>query len=215
MGLGLEGPLHPLFCLPVWGVEMGEREQRDKKKQAEYFKAYYQRNRERIAERTKAYRQRNRERIAEYNRKHAQRAARCRLARRFGLPPGGYDSLLLAQGGGCGICGAKPPDKGRALHVDHCHHGRGQVRGLLCNRCNTLVLPAFELVALMTKKPLLGIARGNKNVYAYLTKRALSPELRVMLRETRARGDRKTTPTCPLNSQSAPPQETTACPNEP
>lgn len=44
-----------------------------------------------------------------------------------------YAARLEAQGGGCALCGAKP--KNRRLDVDH-DHRTGEVRGLLCHRCN-------------------------------------------------------------------------------
>ena len=49
---------------------------------------------------------------------------------RTGLPLAEYDALLVAQGGGCAICGNAP--KTRRLHVDH-DHKTGEVRGLLCH----------------------------------------------------------------------------------
>ena len=46
-----------------------------------------------------------------------------------------YNTVLQLQGGVCAICG-RPP-KNRKLNVDHDHKGpRGEVRGLLCHRCN-------------------------------------------------------------------------------
>jgi len=44
--------------------------------------------------------------------------------------------LLEDQGGSCKICNNKDGD--RKLAVDHCHHS-GQVRGLLCRRCNVAI----------------------------------------------------------------------------
>ena len=50
-----------------------------------------------------------------------------------------YTELLEKQGGGCAICESRP--KTRRLHVDH-NHKTGEVRGLLCMRCNRN-LPAW------------------------------------------------------------------------
>ena len=52
-----------------------------------------------------------------------------------GLPRGTYSALFDAQNGRCFICGCQPPD-GQSLYLDH-DHATQQVRGLLCNTCNT------------------------------------------------------------------------------
>lgn len=65
------------------------------------------------------------------------------LARKYGLPEGGYDELLAAQGGSCAICGKKPRTKSLAL--DHDHRTK-RIRGLLCTGlrgCNKALGP-FE-----------------------------------------------------------------------
>lgn len=73
---------------------------------------------------------------------HACKACEATLDRertlryRYGLTPDEYASLLAQQNGGCGICGA-PPGK-KPLHVDH-EHSSGQIRGLLCARCNLAI----------------------------------------------------------------------------
>lgn len=58
----------------------------------------------------------------------------------YGLTPEAYDALSVAQGGRCAICGSTDTGHKRAkrLFVDHCHR-TGAVRGLLCNRCNTML----------------------------------------------------------------------------
>lgn len=58
------------------------------------------------------------------------------VERQFGLTQLQYEAMLLAQGGGCAICG-RPPRASYpgTLHVDHCHD-TGRVRGLLCQVCN-------------------------------------------------------------------------------
>lgn len=48
-----------------------------------------------------------------------------------------YDALLAAQVGVCAICHQMPRSK-HGLLVDH-NHSTGQVRGLLCNPCNTAI----------------------------------------------------------------------------
>lgn len=53
----------------------------------------------------------------------------------YGLTPEQYDELVLAQDGVCAIC-HKICKSGKALSVDH-DHTSGQVRGLLCTKCNT------------------------------------------------------------------------------
>lgn len=64
---------------------------------------------------------------------------RLRLRKFYGLTEAQYDFLAAQQGGVCAICGepeirtirgARTP-----LIVDHCHES-GEVKGLLCYRCN-------------------------------------------------------------------------------
>jgi hypothetical protein len=56
-----------------------------------------------------------------------------RTAAQLGIDTDLYEQLLASQNGGCAICGNPP--KTRRLSVDH-NHRTGQVRGLLCFRCN-------------------------------------------------------------------------------
>lgn len=62
-----------------------------------------------------------------------------RYRSRTGISEAEYDARLVAQNGGCAICGTTP--KTRRFHVDH-DHRTGAVRGLLCHRCNRN-LPAW------------------------------------------------------------------------
>lgn len=66
--------------------------------------------------------------------RHAEYNRRNQLKRRFGITSDEYDSMLESQGGVCAICGEADPT-GRRLAVDH-NHETGEVRGLLCIRCN-------------------------------------------------------------------------------
>ena len=71
---------------------------------------------------------------------------------RYGITSEQYYSVLVAQGGGCGICGRTNADrKGqRKLHVDH-DHATGDFRGLLCARCNTALGKFVDDVDLLQK----------------------------------------------------------------
>jgi hypothetical protein len=51
----------------------------------------------------------------------------------YGLSIADYDRMFEAQGGRCAICKERSD---RALCVDH-DHATEQVRGLLCNNCNS------------------------------------------------------------------------------
>lgn len=55
---------------------------------------------------------------------------------KYGLTPERKAALLESQGNGCAICGYTFGQKKGDMHVDHCHN-TGEVRGLLCNECNT------------------------------------------------------------------------------
>lgn len=54
----------------------------------------------------------------------------------YGITPEQYDEMFDKQKGTCAICGHSP--EGRRLDVDHCHRS-GEVRGLLCNKCNQAI----------------------------------------------------------------------------
>jgi hypothetical protein len=49
-----------------------------------------------------------------------------------------YNKRFLDQKGCCTICGKHQSELDRALAVDH-NHKTGEIRSLLCNRCNLLV----------------------------------------------------------------------------
>ena len=63
--------------------------------------------------------------------------------RKYGLDPAAYEVLVKQQDGRCAIC-----KQHKKLVIDHCHRG-GQVRALLCDRCNRLLGVADDDIALM------------------------------------------------------------------
>lgn len=74
----------------------------------------------------------------------------------YGITPEEYDALLAAQGGVCAICGGdEAASHGRTgtkfrLCVDHDHES-GQVRGLLCQKCNRSIGLMSDNVELLRK----------------------------------------------------------------
>ena|ERR1017187_8644518 len=75
-------------------------------------------------------------------RQHPSDCAHCvykrrRLAR-HGLTQETYDAMLAAQGGGCAICGGTDWGRWGTPAIDH-DHDTGEVRGLLCMTCNTML----------------------------------------------------------------------------
>jgi hypothetical protein len=103
-------------------------------------RAYYLANRERILARTKAYNlahleqkrdaaKRRRQLDPSKERQHSWRQNGIEISYDQ------YQEMLEKQYGKCAICGIHQDDLSQALAVDH-DHETGQVRGLLCSKCN-------------------------------------------------------------------------------
>lgn len=77
--------------------------------------------------------------------KGATTTRRAHLRRSYGIDLKTYEGLLIAQGNKCKICGADSNTDKRARYfvIDHCHSS-GEVRGLLCSKCNALLGLAQE-----------------------------------------------------------------------
>lgn len=63
---------------------------------------------------------------------------RALLKSMYGLTVEEYDAMLTAQDGKCAICEQLPSASQPRLFVDH-NHFTGNVRGLLCSKCNFAV----------------------------------------------------------------------------
>lgn len=89
-------------------------------------KRWYEANKRLVIERTREWRLKNPK-----NRTRQMRSAK------YGLTQADVDRMTAEQGGVCAICGMLPDGKGAMsiLHVDH-DHETGQVRAMLCPKCN-------------------------------------------------------------------------------
>jgi hypothetical protein len=109
----------------------------------EYRRRYYAMNRRAAIERARRWQEKNRERhvakqrlYRHQNRERIQRANRSRhLVKKYGITLDEYEALSESQNHLCQICG--DTEEG-GLHVDH-DHRTGEIRGLLCGRCNKAI----------------------------------------------------------------------------
>lgn len=74
--------------------------------------------------------------VSAYQKRNSTRVRERHYARTYDFSLEEYEALLAEQGGLCAIC--QLPEEGpryKHLAIDHCHIS-GQVRGLLCSKCN-------------------------------------------------------------------------------
>ena len=115
----------------------------NKERIAATSKAWRITNKERRAAQQKDYYDANKERIRArnrlWNKQNKKRRRSQHLLKNYGITQEDYEWMLENQNHACKICGTS--DAGGAsgrMVVDHCHT-TGNVRGLLCNRCNTAI----------------------------------------------------------------------------
>jgi hypothetical protein len=71
--------------------------------------------------------------------KGKQTARAYHLLRKYGITEDQYNNLLKHQKGHCALCPRVVEKSGKRLSVDH-NHKTGEIRGLLCYRCNKFVI---------------------------------------------------------------------------
>jgi hypothetical protein len=105
-------------------------------------------------EKAKAWRLANPDRVLAYRKENRRDIYLTESARRYGITREQYAAMLEKQRDACATCALTFDwgDKQTKPHIDHCH-ATGKVRGLLCNRCNTM----------------LGLVKENKRLLAALT----------------------------------------------
>ena len=75
---------------------------------------------------------------AKYYQKNREKIEGKRLERVYGITMEDYNMLFDAQDGCCALCDTHATELSKRLLVDHCHES-GEIRGLLCTRCNSAI----------------------------------------------------------------------------
>lgn len=91
-------------------------------------------------EKARKWRIDNPEKVREYRAKNRRRAYLQEARRKYGMSSEQFAEMMADQGNSCSTC-RKPfswDDKQTKPHIDHCH-ASGSVRGILCNRCNSVL----------------------------------------------------------------------------
>lgn len=91
-------------------------------------------------EKAKAWRLANPERVKAHRAENRGKNYRQEVVRKYGVHYEWFDTQYEKQQGRCAICHLefKWSSKQDTPHVDHCHESMA-VRGILCNRCNTVL----------------------------------------------------------------------------
>lgn len=108
-----------------------------KEQQNERSREWYKKNKDRVAEERRIQ-------ATEWRRNNPDKAKDAYLKRKYNISLEEYQQLLQLQNYVCAIC--KEPEskvdhkaeKTNSLTVDHCHK-TGEIRGLLCDRCNRAI----------------------------------------------------------------------------
>lgn len=106
----------------------------------EMAKDWYKRNRDAAKAKVREWRERNTDAVKRYRIDNRQKNYRQELVRKYGVDPAWFDRQLQQQGNLCVCCKRhfQWGNKQTSPHVDHCHKTQ-TVRGILCNRCNTVL----------------------------------------------------------------------------
>lgn len=103
-------------------------------------KDWYERNKGRATAKMREWRLQNIDAVKKYRADNRQRHYRQELVRKYGVESTWFDEQLQRQDNACQCCGKtfQWGNKQTTPHVDHCHISKA-VRGVLCNRCNTVI----------------------------------------------------------------------------
>lgn len=117
---------------------------------------YWQNNKEKCVAANLEYRSKNQDRLRELNRLWWAANKDRLIAGKYGLTVEEYQQMIEATEGKCPICnvelvfeGSNRKCEARAC-VDH-DHATGEVRGIVCSRCNLLIGKAKDDAALLMR----------------------------------------------------------------
>lgn len=85
-----------------------------------------------------------------YYKKHRDKWREKHLVLRRGITVEEFDVLIYKQHFRCAICDEKLSKDNRQVHVDH-NHKTGQVRGILCRRCNLAIGSFNDDIAILMR----------------------------------------------------------------
>ncbi len=145
---------------------------KDKQKEKEYKAANYQKNKKRLNALNRKWIQDNPEKFRAIQKRYMKSEKgkiairkkqkkfqdteksnlifrKQNLKRSYNMTLEDYDNLFNNQNGVCLIC-KNPETNGRRLSVDH-DHKTGKIRGLLCQKCNTLLGCANDSIDILLK----------------------------------------------------------------
>lgn len=115
-----------------------------------YNREYYRLNRTKLRKKHLANYQTNREKILAREKELRDPVAKWAymLQYKFGITVEKYEEMFKKQEGKCLICKRPPSGRFKRLAVDHCHK-TGEIRGLLCSRCNRAIGYFYDDPALL------------------------------------------------------------------
>lgn len=141
-----------------------ERKERHRTRNREYARRQRAEHPEKMLEAKRKHRENpeTRRKEREYQQQYLQTDAgkmcawRSAIKRKFGVTEAEYNQMFVDQQGVCSICGRPEERLNRAgtgvskLAIDH-NHTTGQIRSLLCHRCNAAIGLLREDIGLLAK----------------------------------------------------------------
>lgn len=114
-------------CVRCHSKHVKNWQKRNKENTRKASRKWYAKDKDREIQRTLAWQKKHPENV--------RQMARRRRFKKYGLTEAQFQEMLLLQENKCGIC-RKFLEKEHEQHIDH-NHKTGQVRMVLCPKCNT------------------------------------------------------------------------------